>query len=126
MSVEEFYDGPCRLAVAYKRAHRIRREQANFDAYLQGAYVHEALLRAAPAFNPFSKAKPMKWLDKPYELRTTTAKSDPDGTIGADKAEEKPNAAIAFMQAFAAKHNANLAKRKASAAADGQGEPPSD
>lgn len=114
MTVEQFYYGPCRLAVAFKRMHRIKREQANFDAYMQGAYTYEAILRASPAFNHFSKnAKPIEWMDRPYDLYGDA--DDRQGKMDAGKAKEKKNkAAVAFMEAFMAEHNAKFAKKRES------------
>ncbi len=119
MTPEEFYDGPCSLTVAYRKAHKIRREQANFDAYLNGAYIYAALVRVAPALHAFSKnPKPEKYLEKPLDIYAK--KPERDRSEKMDEKKQQVNQAVAYMQSFMAKHNANLAKK--AAAEDGQGD----
>ena len=108
MTVEEFYDGPCDLVNAYKKAYRIRRDRANFDAYLQGAYFYEALVRCRALFNPFvSKPKPDEWLKQPYDLRPA---GDRTGNIDEYETESEGanEAAVTFFQSFMARHNAYM------------------
>ena len=111
MTVEQFYDGPCRLAVAFKKAHVIRREQANFDAYLQGYYVYEAMLRTSPVVHDFAKdSKPVEYLEKPVEIGYRKDAGDPSGNIDEGKPAKGETAGAAWMQAFMTSHNA---KRRA-------------
>ena len=54
---------------AYRKAYKAKREQANEDMWLQGAYVYEAISRVAPLLIPFNKhPKPEPYLDKPYPI----------------------------------------------------------
>lgn len=55
MSQEEFWFGEPRLAVAYREAEKMRRENLYFAEWRQGRYVYEALLAASPAFRELSK-----------------------------------------------------------------------
>ncbi len=111
MTVNQFYYGPCRLAVAYKKAHRIRREQSNFDAWLMGGYVYSAIAALAPILNGMVKdPKPKEWMDKPFEIYTTNRRGDQQENMQSGKKDAAPAAAIAWMQSFAAAHNAKLAK----------------
>lgn len=115
MTVEQFYDGPCRLAVAFKKAHRIRRERANFDAWLQGAYVYSAIADLAPILNGMVKnPKPKDWMDKPFELHTTSERGDQSANIQGGEERGAVNAGVAWMQSFAAAHNARLAAGRGS------------
>ena len=109
MPYEAFWEGDVWLAVAYRKAHRIRREQANFDAYLQGAYVYDAIMRVAPVLNAFSKnPKPVDWLDKPYDLYPRDQEESIDEKPEPSRGEQK---GIAFMLTYMSSHNSVRAKK---------------
>ena len=55
MSAVEFWEGEPSLAVAYRKADEIKRENMNFAAWLSGVYVYRALLCASPVFHDFIK-----------------------------------------------------------------------
>lgn len=59
MTPDEFWHGPPILATAYRRAYKIKQENAlNQELnreWRQGMYFYEALLAASPAFREFSK-----------------------------------------------------------------------
>ena len=109
MSVDEFYRGHTWLTVSYKRAYRIRREQENFDKWLIGAYIYEAMQRNAPLFNAFSKAKPEPYLERPYDLYSC---GDSEGNIR-EEGNGGNKKAIAFMQGYMARHNAAMDAKRA-------------
>lgn len=52
----------------YYKADKLRQERANSEAWLQGAYVYDAVLRLVPVLHAFSKkgAKPVEYLKEPY------------------------------------------------------------
>jgi hypothetical protein len=105
MSYEQFYKGPTKLTVAYRKAHYERRDRANFDAYLQAFYIRDAMINIAPMFNALSKEKQIKpWLDKPYQLRET---SDHDSKISNKEDEDGSAAGRAYMEAWIEAYRAN-------------------
>lgn len=55
MSAEEFWHGDPNLAIAYREAEKIRRDNRDLSQWQQGRYVFEALLAASPAFREISK-----------------------------------------------------------------------
>ena len=68
MSYEQFWDeSPC-LAVAYRKAFRLKRQLENEQAWLQGFYVYNAF--AVCLSNAFAKpgAKKQVYLDKPSDI----------------------------------------------------------
>lgn len=49
MTYRQFWQEDCRLVVAYRKAYRIRQEEANRAAWLNGLYMFKAL-QSAPQF----------------------------------------------------------------------------
>ena len=68
MTYEQYWDEPPYLAVAYRKAYRLKREIANEQAWLQGLYVYDAF--AVCMANAFSKrgAKKEKYLERPIDI----------------------------------------------------------
>lgn len=70
MTVDEYWNGDPSLCKAFRKADEIRRERMNYESWLQGAYVYEALCGASPLFNAMSKrGKPFPYAKKPYEFK---------------------------------------------------------
>lgn len=54
---DEYWHGePERLKFA-READKLQRKRKNFDLWLQGRYMYEAIICTSPATNPLSKAK---------------------------------------------------------------------
>lgn len=71
MTYDEYWHGCPSLARAYRKAWEMKRDQRNWELWLQGAYVYDALLKAAPVLRAsFSKGKvePGKYPDQPYPI----------------------------------------------------------
>lgn len=77
MSPDEYWHGDVELARAYRQAYKIRRKEENFNAWLQGRYIYEALCCASPLFRSFGKGtvKAHKYVDRPYDLYEEDRKS---------------------------------------------------
>ena len=68
MSYEEFWDKPPILAVAFRKAYRIKRQVENEQAWLQGFYVYDAF--AVCLSNAFARrgSKKQNYLEKPLDI----------------------------------------------------------
>ena len=68
MSYEQYWDQSPFLAVAYRRAYKLKRKAENEQAWLQGMYVFDAF--AVVIANAFSKrgAKKHTYLEKPIDI----------------------------------------------------------
>lgn len=68
MTPAQYWEGPPHLAVAYRKAYRLRRETENEQAWLQGIYVFDAL--AVCLANAFAKrgSKKQTYIDKPIDI----------------------------------------------------------
>ena len=69
MSYDEYWNGPCWLARAYREAHQMKQRQEEWARWRQAAYIFDALLCASPMMKPFVKdAKPGKFPEEPWPL----------------------------------------------------------
>lgn len=74
MSYTDYWDGDPMMPRFYRKAEELKRRRENFHAWLQGAYVYEAIKDLAPAVNAFSKRSPKPYRDTvipilPVEIR---------------------------------------------------------
>lgn len=72
MTPEQFWDGDVDLVKAYRKAYEYKKQEWNVQAYLNGMYVYDALLRVSPILHAFAKkgTKPIPYRDKPIEIYT--------------------------------------------------------
>ena len=72
MSYEQYWEQSPYLAVAYRKAYRLRRETENEQAWLQGLYVFDAF--AVVMANVFAKrgSKRQEYLERPIDIYPLT------------------------------------------------------
>lgn len=69
MTWDEYWYGDPWMAKAVRQAYAMKRKQVNYDLWLQGLYVYEAVLDASPVFHPFAKEpKAIPYPSEPYAL----------------------------------------------------------
>lgn len=68
MSYEQYWNSSPYLVIAYREAHKLRKEQLNEQLWLQGAYIYEAF--SVVMANAFAKkgSKRQNYPVKPYDL----------------------------------------------------------
>lgn len=68
MSYDQFWRDDPKLVKAYRKAHELRQEWANQDAWLQGMYFYEAICDVSPVLHAFAKSgtKPLPYPRKPF------------------------------------------------------------
>lgn len=111
MSYREYWEEDCALVIAYRKAERLKMENFNQQAWLQGLYFYHALSDVAPILHAFAN-------------RGTTARPYPDKAFALDNTEspkrdvekqgitEGDTRALAELQAFAIRRNRYLAENK--------------
>ena len=74
MSYEQYWDGPPSIARAYRKAHRLKREMENEQAWLQGMYFYDAV--AVSLSNAFRAkgGKKLKYMERPFDIFPLTEK----------------------------------------------------
>lgn len=109
MTEEQYWDKDCLLVKHYKKADEIRTERANQEAWLQGMYFYDALIRVSPIFRAFAKkgTKAEPYLKEAYPL----------GKEAIEKAKMKKekinhDKAMRYMQAYMVQYNKNFEERK--------------
>ena len=63
MTYEQFWKQDCSLVIAYRKAYRIRQEEINRNAWLNGLYIFKALQTAPVTVNGFA---PKGYTPEPY------------------------------------------------------------
>lgn len=67
MSWDEFWHGDPQMAAAFREADRIASRRRDQELWLQGRYVYDAMLAAAPLYQTFARShRPRNYDEKPY------------------------------------------------------------
>lgn len=107
MTYNEFYREDHTLVVAYRKAYKRRRQEANENFWLQGAYIYEAFLRVAPVLIPFSSnPKEIPYLKKPLDIFGEEQNMSPENA----EAKAKSDKGFAYMQSQMIKFNSKFSK----------------
>lgn len=103
MTCDQFWNQDVELVKAYREANKIKRDLKNQDMWMQGAYIYEAILDAAPVLRfSFSKKppKPIPYREQPYELRTGQRKQEAGKSEELTRQEKSDKKAKAMMEMF--------------------------
>ena len=84
---DEYWHGDYTQLSYYRKSFEIQRERANYDAWLQGAYVYDAFCFASPLLHAFAKkgTTPLPYHKEPYGA----AQDGDKPTVGAPKTEKE-------------------------------------
>lgn len=107
MTYEEYWDKECDMAPAFREAYRLRKEDENRAAWLQGMYVYEAICDASPILHAFARSgtRAHPYAKEPYEyIKRRKTK--------AEKNAEKTQKTVEYMQKMAAMFNQNFEKKQ--------------
>ena len=113
MTYEQFWKQDCSLVIAYRKAYKLRQEEINRNAWLQGLYIFKALQTAPVTVNGFAPKgyTPEPYPNKPFDFapkqeKTAQEKADEEAQA---RAERIKAGVMSFMQARdAQKHEAEL------------------
>lgn len=97
MPYTEYWHGDYTQLAHYRKAFEIQRERANHDAWLQGAYVYDALCAVSPVLHAFAKrnTKPTPYHKEPYGASSGSATES-----GSDKKPARTDREIQEIQAL--------------------------
>lgn len=68
MTWDQYWKGDCGLAVYFREAEELREKRRNEQAWLQGRYIYDALLRLAPMFRAFGGGEIRPYIEEPYPI----------------------------------------------------------
>ena len=116
MTAQQYWEQDCTLVIPYREAYRIKQENENNYAWLQGMYVYEAILDASPILHAFAKSgtRARPYPERPYDFRPKKKDETPESN------QVKMDNAAAFMMSVASRFNAQHARKKESLIPDGQ------
>lgn len=106
MSYDEFWNGDVSMVEAYRTADELRLRQRNYELWLQGMYMYEALCDASPLFRFTMKSgtiKPEPYVKEPYPITPMEAR---------EREERAAKAHEERMKAEFARFAEQIAKRK--------------
>ena len=68
MTYDEYWNGDCELTKHYRNAYEVRLKQRNYEMWLQGLYIHDAV--GVVVANALRKkgAKAQKYAEHPYPI----------------------------------------------------------
>ena len=102
MSYEAFWDDDVDIVKFYRKAYKIKRDKANFNAFLIGNYVYDALCDVAPALiSPFMKHPKIE----PYHKNPYILDDGHKHEAEASKEQLTYETGLAQMRAYAAAYN---------------------
>ena len=114
MSYAEYWEGDPSLARYYRKAYRIKQDEINNNAWLQGLYVYDAVSTALHnAFRGMGKQKPpvKDYAKQPYDLHNKV-KSEAEKAKEVEVEQEK---ALAWMENFVRINNSKSQSHRARA-----------
>lgn len=107
MTYKQFWEMDCTLVAAYRKAYKIRQEQQNQNAWLNGLYIWKALQSAAIYVNGFvpKGAVIEPYWDKPYEFAQEKKKTVQESN------QQKIDQTVAYMQNLTSLFNRSFAEK---------------
>jgi hypothetical protein len=106
MTSDEYWNQDASLVRAYRKAHEIRREEKNFELWLQGRYIYDAIAMLAPILRTSLSKKPVKaekYMERPYPLTEQAA-------VRAEQNKQKARM-LAALERFKQEAETNRLKR---------------
>ena len=104
MSYEQIWDGDVSAHKMFREAAKLRKKQVNEDAWLQAAYIYEAMCATASLFRGMKPSRPQKFRDAPFDIFEEDRKRREEEEARA-KYEAMRDKVAAFAKAFNEKRN---------------------
>lgn len=114
MTYEQFWNQDVELVRFYREAAKIKRDLRNQDLWLQGAYIYEAILDAAPVLQVNLGKKPRKptpYREQPYDLEPGKKKKDTKQVEKLSKQEKNDGKAKSIMEMWMVNINKKFEKK---------------
>lgn len=104
MTYEQFWEQDCELVKYYNKAAKIKRDMENQQAWLQGAYVYEAIGNLVPVlgFNMKKGAKATPYRSEPFPLSKEKVE---------EKQQKQQDKAKTYMEMFMIMNNKRFEKK---------------
>lgn len=108
MSYDEYWNKDSTLVIAYRKAYQMRRDNRNFEMWLQGRYIYDAIAALSSILRTSLSKQPIKaekYVERPYPLTKEEA----------DRIQEEKRVARmnALLESLKRESAINLAKKEA-------------
>ena len=110
MSYEEYWDGDPSLVIAYRKAEDMKAHRRNWEMWMNGRYVYDAIMRMLPSMQLWRPKPPLDYMTEPYPL----TRKEYEERIQKEekrKQEEIRDKMLAFASAYKSK-NAKVGEKK--------------
>jgi hypothetical protein len=109
MTETQYWDNDCMLTKYYREAEVMRQERANYNMWLQGMYVYDAISRISPILHAFAKkgTKAKPYVEEPYPISKKTEEKAEDR-----KAKAKSEKGLRYMQQLMVQSEKYFEERK--------------
>lgn len=97
VAYDEYWHGNYAMLAFRHKAFEMERERTKYDAWIQGAYVYDALCMVSPVLRAFAKpgTKPTPYHKEPYGAKSSGSDAAADG-----KKQKKTDKEIQDIQAL--------------------------
>lgn len=68
MSYDEYWNGDPSLVRAYRKAEDIRTHRKNWEMWMNGKYIYDAIGRLVPSLQLLKPRDPLAYVEEPYPL----------------------------------------------------------
>ena len=110
MTYNDYWDGDATMVKFYRDKYKRDLDRQNFNHWMQGIYIYEALVDASPVFNPLSeKHEPLPYMKEPIPI-TQEAIKETEERQNQQKMKNGKDAMRAWMVEFNRRFEEN--KRK--------------
>jgi hypothetical protein len=97
MSSAEYWEGDCSLTRYYRKAYKLKQEEINNNAWLQGLYIYDAVTTALHNALRGKNTKAKEYAKQPYNYEKNEEKSEYEK---AKEVEIEQQKAYAWMENF--------------------------
>lgn len=97
MSSAEYWEGDCSLTRYYRKAYKLKQEEINNNAWLQGLYIYDAVTTALHNALRGKNTKVREYAKQPYNYEKNEEKSEYEK---AKEVEIEQQKAYAWMENF--------------------------
>lgn len=109
MTYDEYWNGDPEMVTFFRKASELKRKDKNYELWLQGLYIYEALGNISPLFHDWIKdPKPIPYPKEPFPL----TKEDKENRE-LREAEEQDKKNQATIRAWAERVNRSKSKKGA-------------
>lgn len=109
MTYEQFWNGDVEMVKAYRKAHEIKQREIDQNAWIQGAYIYQAIGALAPALKAFAKGSAKPYLEHPFGYETAPLDIEAPHKTKEEASDEK---ALTWMEMWAISFNERFEKDK--------------